>query len=660
MTRSSVHVLDQGTVDARPGAEFDDRHTSTLDRAIERATETLLSQQSSDGHWLFELECDCTITAEYVLMMHFMNEVDEPLQSKMAVYLRRQQLAEGGWSLYPRGEMDVSCSVKAYYALKLVGNDPDAPHMRRARQAILNRGGAARANVFTRILLAQFGQVPWRAAPMVPVEMMLLPRWFPFHIYKVAYWSRTVMVPLSVLVSLRASAANPTGVGIAELFTVDPNEERDYFPIRSWRNRLYLYLERALRPLERVVPGPIRARAMERAHQWVLARLNGEDGLGAIAPAMVNAYEMLAVMGYSPEDPRRRTAAAALRKLVVVHEGEAYCQPCVSPVWDTALATHALIEAGAAPGTIDRSLAWLHERQIDQPGDYAAKRPVPGGGWAFQYRNDHYPDLDDTAVVAWAMLRWDPARFADSIDKACRWLACMQSANGGFAAFDADNTHWHLNEIPFADHGALLDPPTEDVSARVATLMGRLRQSGLGLRFTDRQRLQQYLADSQSATGAWWGRWGTNYIYGTWSVLLGLRALGVPEDDPAIQRAVAWLESVQHSDGGWGEHNDSYYAEAPDPAHHRGNQPSTSFHTAWAILALLAAGKADSAAVRKGVEHLIERQKIDGRWTDTDFTAPGFPKVFYLKYHGYSQYFPLWALARYRNVTAGEDRDVFA
>ncbi len=653
---ADVDVTGQAADLASPG------HDAVL-TAIARARDAVLDDQRPDGHWAYELEADCTIPAEYVLMMHFLDEVDDALQARLARYLRRRQTEEGGWPLYHGGSVDISCSVKAYYALKLAGDEPGAPHMRAARRAILNRGGAARANVFTRIVLFQFGQTPWRAVPMVPVEIMLLPRWFPIHIDKIAYWSRTVLIPLTVLLSLRVRARNPRGIGVRELFTTPPELERSYFQVHSPRQRVYLALERALRPVEAMLPRRWRQPAVRRAQNWVVDRLNGEDGLGAIFPAMVNAYEMLAALGYPADHPYRRQAGQALRNLVVEHRDEAYCQPCVSPVWDTALTAHALLEAGNGAPTdrmvhrtvdpaVDRALRWLAERQVTIPGDYVASRPgVPGGGWAFQYRNPHYPDLDDTAVVSWAMLRRDPRRFRHVIDRASRWLTAMQSKNGGFAAFDADNTSFHLNDIPFADHGALLDPPSEDVSARVATLLGTLAAAGGNPHPRVVERVRNYLFATQTPVGCWWGRWGTNYIYGTWSALVALEALGVPPDHPRIRRAVAWLESVQRPDGGWGEDNDSYEQRAPDAAHCLGdNHPSTSFQTAWAVLGLLAAGEGDSSAVRRGVGHLMATQTRDGRWRDAAFTAPGFPRVFYLKYHGYSQYFPLWALARYRNA----------
>ncbi len=589
-----------------------------------------------------------------------MDEIDDALQAKMARYIRANQMEGGGWPLYFGGEMNISCSVKAYYALKLAGDSVDAPHMRRAREAILARGGAARANVFTRIALAQFAQVPWRAVPFIPVEIMLLPRWFPFHLDKVAYWSRTVMVPLFILVSLRVMAKNPLGIGVRELFTVDPWQERDYFPVRSRLNRALLYVERTARVFEPLIPAFVRRRAMARAEAWFVERLNGEDGLGAIFPAMVNAYEALATLGYPPDHPLRATALRALQKLVVEREDEAYCQPCVSPIWDTGLACHALLEAGAPEDreAIGQALDWLAERQIEGSGDWAVNAPeVEGGGWAFQYRNDHYPDLDDTAVVAWAMERYDAQRYGGAIRRAATWMRELQSANGGFAAFDADNTHYHLNEIPFADHGALLDPPTADVSARVATLLARIDASD-----ADRAamtRVLEYLESEQEDDGAWYGRWGTNYIYGTWSVLMALEQMGVGKDHPMVQKAARWLKAMQRADGGWGEDNDSYEVDGPDERFCRdSNIGSTSFQTAWALLGLLAAGEKDSEAVRRGVKHLLSMQQADGLWRDHWFTAPGFPRVFYLKYHGYSRFFPLWALARYRNEVASGGGEV--
>jgi squalene-hopene/tetraprenyl-beta-curcumene cyclase len=624
---------------------------SALDRAIAAARDALIGAQSAEGYWLFELEADCTIPAEYIMMMHFLDEIDSALEEKLAAHLRSHQGQHGGWPLYYGGELDLSCSVKAYYALKLAGDRPDAAHMAHARAAILERGGAARANVFTRIALALFEQIPWRGVPYIPVEIVLLPRWFPFHLEKVSYWSRTVMVPLTVLTTLRPRAKNPRRTDIRELFTTPPEEERHYFRRTGWLNRVFLVLDRLGRTLDPLVPRSIRERAISRAERWVLKRLNGEGGLGAIFPAMVNALEMLVILGYAPHDPRRVTAKRALEKLLVVRGASAYCQPCVSPVWDSALASLAMYEEGSGPAraTAARALDWLKPLQLTGSGDWQVRRPgLAGGGWPFQFLNDHYPDTDDTAAVVWAM---DSAhhreRYSECVRRALDWLVGMQSRNGGFASFDADNTYYYLNEIPFADHGALLDPPTSDVTARVVAALGRVGRP------QDRQALERaiaYLRSEQEADGSWFGRWGTNYIYGTWSVLTALPQAGIGADDPAVRRGVRWLLSKQNADGGWGESNDSY----ADPSLAGGPAESNPYQSAWALLALMASGERGTEPVRRGIDFLLRVQGADGSWSHPTFTAPGFPRVFYLKYHGYCAYFPLWALAAHRNaVRAG-------
>ncbi|HEX5962021.1 MAG TPA: squalene--hopene cyclase [Rhodanobacteraceae bacterium] len=617
-----------------------------LDAAIDAARTRILAHQHADGYWQYQLEADCTIPAEYILMLHYLGESDRLLEARLAGYLRAHQSRDGGWPLYPGGALDVSCSVKCYYALKLTGDRADAPHMARARAAILARGGAARCNVFTRIALALFGQLPWRGVPFLPVEIVLLPRWFPFNLAKVSYWSRTVMVPLSVLTSLKPRAANPRDAHIRELFVTPADQERHYFHARSLLNRALFVCEEAVRHLEPLIPARLRRRALARAEAWILERRNGDGGLGAIFPAMVNAYEALALLGYPSGHPARRETRKAIDDLLVVHDHDAWCQPCVSPVWDTGLACLALQEDPDAPeADVQRALAWLEARQLrDAPGDWREYRPaLPGGGWAFQFRNDAYPDLDDTAVVARAL--WQSSRrteFAQSIGRAADWLVGMQSRHGGFAAFDADNDHQWLNQIPFADHGALLDPPTSDVSGRVLALLSLLDRDGDR---AARERVLRFLLDEQTQEGAWFGRWGTNYLYGTWSVLVALRAAGMPADATPVRRAIAWLKSVQQADGGWGEGNDSYL----DPGLRGRGARSGPTQTAWALLALLEADEDDSPAVARGIEFLLKAQ-VDGEWFDKRFNAPGFPRVFYLKYHGYSRYFPYWALVRYRNV----------
>jgi len=622
--------------------------SSPLDRAIAESSDALIAQQHEQGYWLYELEADCTIPAEYIMMMHFLDEIDAALESKIANHLRARQAEHGGWPLYHGGEIDLSCTIKAYYALKLAGDLPHAPHMQRARAAILQCGGAARANVFTRIALALFGQLPWRGVPYIPVEIMLLPRWFPFHLDKVSYWSRTVMVPLFILCTRKPKARNPRNIDIRELFTTPPEQERHYFRRNGLLAKAFLILDRLGRLIDPLIPARLRARATRRAEQWILQRLNGEDGLGAIFPAMVNAVESLVILGYSKDDLRLVTAKRALKKLLVVNSSSAYCQPCVSPVWDSALACLAMQETGdeSSRSASTRALDWLASKQLlDEPGDWRINRPgLAGGGWAFQFGNDFYPDLDDTAVVAWAMHQArDSDRYANSVRRALDWLVGMQSRGGGFASFDADNTCYYLNKIPFADHGALLDPPTSDVTARVVTALARV---GRPQDKPAMDRAIAYLRKQQEPDGSWFGRWGTNYIYGTWSVLMALAQAHIAADDPAILRAVAWLEHRQNADGGWGESNDGYAQTNP------GQQfASTPYQTAWAMLALQSAGEAASEAVRRGAEFLIRSRQPDGLWSDPSFTAPGFPRVFYLRYHGYSAYFPLWALAAHRSLT---------
>ena len=620
-----------------------------LESAIEGASSALLRRQNRDGHWVFELEADATIPAEYVLLEHYLDRIDDALQAKIGIYLRRIQGAHGGWPLFHDGAFDMSASVKAYFALKAIGDSPDAPHMVRAREAILSRGGAARTNVFTRIQLALFGQVPWRATPAMPVEIMHLPRWFFFHLSKVSYWSRTVLVPLLVLMALRPQARNPRGIGIEELFIVPAAEVRDWIrgPYRSAWGPVFKAVDSIVRAAEPLFPKRTRQRAIKAAVAFVAERLNGDDGLGAIYPAMANSVMMFDALGYPPEHEQAATAWCSVRKLMVQTEDEAYCQPCLSPIWDTSLAGHAIAEAeGAATGEVDAACAWLAERQVtDVKGDWADIRPdAPPGGWAFQYNNAHYPDVDDTAVVGMLLHRNGDPQHQDRVLRARDWVLGMQSGNGGWGAFDADNDHHFLNHIPFADHGALLDPPTADVTARCVSFLAQL---GHGASEPAMARAIDYLRREQEEDGSWFGRWGTNYIYGTWSVLCALNAAGLPHDDPTIRRAVAWLLSKQREDGGWGEDEESY-AHAP----HGEYGSSTPSQTAWALLGLMAAGET-GPAVARGVAWLAQTQREDGEWDEQAYTAVGFPKVFYLRYHGYRLFFPLMALARFRNLQRG-------
>ncbi|HEX3664095.1 MAG TPA: squalene--hopene cyclase [Rhizomicrobium sp.] len=639
-----------------------EKTASLLGDSISRATRALLALQRSDGHFVFELEADATIPAEYVLLVHYLAETpDLGLERKIGNYLRRIQAEHGGWPLYHGGVFDISATVKAYFALKMIGDSPDAPHMQRAREAILAQGGAVRCNVFTRILLALYGEVSWSAIPVIPVEVILLPRWFPFHLSKMSYWARTVLVPLLVLTALRPVARNPRGIHVRELFVryIAPPPSRAPHQNHGWA-ALFHALDSLVKRLRPLSPKSLHARAIACCVEFVTERLNGEDGLGAIYPAMANSVMMYDALGYAPEHPDRAIARMSIDRLLVIRDGEAYCQPCVSPIWDTALVAHALMEAddSASNAPVDSLCEWLKARQVlDVKGDWAGDRPdVRPGGWAFQYNNAHYPDLDDTAVVVMALERAERAGYvtnscAESISRGREWVEGLQSRIGGWAAFDADNTYYYLNNIPFADHGALLDPPTADVTARCVGMFAQLGESAGSPRL---KAAVDYLTGIQEKDGSWFGRWGVNYIYGTWSALAGLNAAGLDHDAPSMRRAAEWLISVQNPDGGWGESCDSYKL---DYAGYE-NAPSVPSQTAWALLGLMAAGEVNHAAVARGIRWLLKSQQDEGLWDEDSYTGGGFPRVFYLRYHGYAKFFPLWAVARYRNLRAGHSNRV--
>ena len=650
-----------------------------LDAAIDRGAAHLLARQQPDGHWVFELEADATIPSEYVMLRRFFGQKDTVREARIGRYIRRIQQREiaacgGGWPLFHGGPLDVSCSVKAYFALRLIGDAADAPHMVAAREAILAAGGAEQSNVFTRATLALFGEVPWHAVPVMPPELMLLPRWFPFHLSKISYWARTVLVPLTVVMARRPQPLAPLGVTVAELFRTPPAQVKHWpggaHAAEPWRT-LFRQMDAVLQRAHGLIPETLRARAEARAEAFVTERLNGEDGLGAIYPAMANAILMYHCLGVPADDPRLVTAWAAVEKLVLdrpEREGtpeETYVQPCLSPIWDTALVAHALMEAGgpAADAAVDRGLSWLLDRQVtDVAGDWAEVRPgVPPGGWAFQYANPHYPDVDDTAVVVLALDRarkqagLEPdARGEAAIERATEWVVGMQSKGGGWGAFDADNTHHHLNSIPFADHGALLDPPTADVSGRCLAMLAQL---GHPADSAVMKQAVEYLLAEQEPDGAWYGRWGVNYVYGTWSAVTALNAAGLGPEHPAMRKAVAWLKAAQNPDGGWGEDGFTYPRRGgtrADPD--RAMAASSASQTAWALLALMAAGAVEDPSVDRGAVWLLGRQAEDGSWPEDDYTGTGFPRVFYLRYHGYARLFPLWALARVRNLRRGNSR----
>ena len=627
-----------------------------LDGTIEQARAAMAERQRDDGHWVFEFEPDATISSEYIFLQHYLGEIDEALQAKIARFIRSIQGADGGWPLFDDGPADISATVKAYYALKLAGDDIDAPHMARARSLIRAKGGAAQANVFTRIALALFDQVPWHAVPVMPIEIMLLPRWFPFHLSKVSYWSRTVIVPLLIVMALKPKARNPLGIDIRELFIKHPKDE-DYplNPTGTGLGAVFAGIDAVLRRVEPRFPKGRRERAMQLAVEFVTERLNGDDGLGGIFPAMANSVMAFDALGYPRDNPDYVIAKRAVDKLLFERDAETvYCQPCLSPVWDTCLGTHAMMEAGCAPDgeVIRKACEWMIGREIrETKGDWIWRRPdLEPAGWAFQYWNNHYPDVDDTAVVVMALDRAGDPAYRPACERACEWIIGMQSSDGGWGAFDPENTHFHLNYIPFADHGALLDPPTVDVTARCLSM---LMQLGYDRSHPAVKKAIDFIKREQEQDGSWYGRWGVNYVYGTWSALCALNAAGEDMQQPYIRKAVDYLLDFQRPDGGWGEDCASYWKE------HRGEaKDSTPSQTAWAMLGLMAAGEVEHEAVARGAAYLAKAPRDGARWEEALWTGIGFPRVFYIKYHGYAAYFPLWALSRYRNLMASNDRQV--
>jgi squalene-hopene/tetraprenyl-beta-curcumene cyclase len=653
----------------KPEAEHRDDHDETLEtdpagpglfslerlnQAIHRARNHLLSLQNSKGYWVFDLEADCTIPAEYVFLQRFLRKpLARERAVRLAAYLRRRQLRDGGWPLFKGGAANISASVKVYFALKLLGDPADAPHMMRARGAILKLGGASKTNVFTRVSLALFGQIPWRTVPAMPVEIMLLPRWFPFTLYKVSYWSRTVIVPLLVLFNKRPVCPVIREEGVEELFLEEPHElvHLDHFTPGNVAKNLFIHLDRMLKRMDRFAPAVIRRRALKRAERWTLERMQGEGGLGAIFPAMANAVMALKTLGYSEDHPDFIRGMKSLEDLMVHHDDEVFCQPCVSPVWDSCLTLSALLEDGVPPDhpAVPRAVGWLFEQQVFRHGDWSEKVPkLRPGGWGFQFENSFYPDVDDTPAVLMAILRaggLTDEKYKKRIAAAVDWVLGMQSSDGGWGAFDVDNNSLYLNAIPFADHGALLDPSTPDLTGRCVELLSML---GFSRESPAVSRAIQFLRKEQDPCGPWFGRWGVNYLYGTWSVLMGLRQAGEDMSLPYIRKAVAWLKSCQNPDKGWGETCYSYADHSM-----AGKGQSTPSQTAWALLALMAAGEHNSPAVQRGIHYLLVTQESDGSWMEDHYTGTGFPNVFYLRYHGYSRYFPLWALAVYRRLRSG-------
>ncbi|HYL06028.1 MAG TPA: squalene--hopene cyclase, partial [Thermoanaerobaculia bacterium] len=637
-----------------------------LARAVADAQAWLLEAQEPDGHWCGELEGDTILETEYVLLLHFLGRLDDPRIGKAARYVRGQQLAEGGWAIYPGGPPEVSASVKAYFVLKLAGDSPREAHMQRARRAILDLGGIEACNSFTKIYLAICGQYDWRHCPAVPPEMVLLPRWLYFNLYEISSWSRAIVVPLSVVWASRPVRPVAPERGIDELrlprsrqAARRPAGRRNgsMSAARSWR-ACFRLLDRALKTGERLRLTPFRRRALAKAEAWIVERLEDSDGLGAIFPPIVNTIFALRCLGYGQDHPLVRAQVHELERLELEdaagpgHQPSLRLQPCFSSVWDTALAVHALNDSGVAPehSAIQAARRWLIEREIRRTGDWCAKAPgVLPGGWCFEYRNAFYPDCDDTAEVLTALAGaagpGAGARDEPAVERGVAWLLGMQNDDGGWGAFDRGCDKEILTHVPFADHNALLDPSTADVTGRVVDALRRL---GLPAGAPELERATAFLLRQQESDGSWYGRWGCNYIYGTWLVLRALASTLDAAGEPWSRRrrlAASWILSHQNPDGGWGESPRSY----DDPAA-KGIGPSTAAQTAWALMGLFAAGIDGGEAVERGVEHLLRTQHDDGSWYDEPWTATGFPRVFYLRYHLYAVYFPLMALAEYSAI----------
>jgi squalene-hopene/tetraprenyl-beta-curcumene cyclase len=615
--------------------------------AQERTCAWLSSRQQADGHWIGELEGDTILESEYILLLAFLGRESDPVCERSARYLLDHQLPDGGWAIYPGGSAELSASVKAYFALKLVGYSPEDPALVRARNVILAAGGAQACNSFTRFYLALLGQISYDECPTVPPEIVLIPSRFNFSLSAMSAWTRTIVVPLSIMSHFKPVRPIEQDRGIAELFVAGSARPRRGEGLVSWSN-FFLGVDRVLKLVDRFAPASWRRTGVAAAHRWMIEHFENSDGLGAIFPPMIYTIVALECLGYDPDSPTVKWAWRQLADLRIEEGDRARMQPCLSPIWDTAIATIALSDAGQPEDepAIARAVSWLLTKEVRSPADWQTRRPgVEPSGWHFQYLNEFYPDIDDTAMVLIALLRSpvaDENAVQDAVRRGTNWLLAMQNRDGGWAAFDVDIDNQVLTKVPFADHNAMLDPSCADITARVIELLGTLGNSADHPAIA---RALDHLWRTQEPQGCWYGRWGVNYIYGTWQVLQGLRAINFPMSHPALVKAADWLESVQQACGGWGETCGSY----DEPAL-MGTGTPTASQTAWATLGLIAAGRASGESVRRGMQFLLQTQKEDGSWDEAQFTGTGFPRVFYLKYHLYRVYFPLMAISRYRQV----------
>jgi squalene-hopene/tetraprenyl-beta-curcumene cyclase len=647
----------QSSVRSAPQLRFGkiDDLSSRVAAATDAARRLLFSEQHEDGYWCGELEADATLEADYVVLHTMLGSMDAERFEKAGRYILQRQNPDGGWSIYPNGPSNISASVKAYFGLKLAGYRADHPALRRAQGKILKLGGVTEVNTFTKLYLCFFGQYDYDAIPAIPPEIVLFPNWFWFNIYEISSWSRAMLVPLSICYAKKPFKKLPDEMGIEELFVGGRDKSRMHLhwdkKLVSWRN-FFLVLDRITHWAERVHIRPLRSLALKRAEKWMLERFEMSDGLAAIFPSIMNSVIALRCMGYSVDDPQVIRALDEFEKLGIEEGNTFRMQPCVSPVWDTAYALFALGEAGvpANDARMVKCADWILQKQVRNAGDWKVKNPEgQPGGWYFEFNNEFYPDVDDTAQVCLALSRVEHpnGRYQlESVQRAIDWVLSMQCRNGGWASFDKDNDRMVFQYVPFADHNAMLDPATVDITGRILEMLAAY---GYDKNHKAVKKAIDFIRKEQESDGAWFGRWGVNYIYGTMLVLRGLEAVGVDHHEPYVQQAAEWLRMVQNPDGGWGESCASY-----DDPNSKGIGESTASQTAWAVLGLMAANDMRSDSVARGIAYLLRTQLKDGSWDEPQYTGTGFPRVFYLKYHMYRQYFPLLALTTYAKMVAQE------